>query len=362
MSRRWAGSVLALLLAAACEPGLNQRVYPEAVFAGQADTLLARYVNVPEAAWLGGRRWGLVSPEFEEAVIADFGAGAIRPVGGGGDAELRNPFGVFALAETLYVGDWALRRTVAFDPGSRPIRSITAVAALRGALPRAVDAAGQYYFELAPPPSRDFSTARDSGAIVRSDAGFARFDTVARLAPLDLAEVEDARGRRFERRVFSGADEWGVRPDGTVWIARVFHNRIDLYPAGGGSRRGPSLPDRIIEVTITDREHWLLQFPEELRSTAERVPVSPLKPPFTHALGTPQGEVWLEKSRHVADSLRRYHVLNGDGALRYIAVLPLRQGHVIAVGDSLALVAEQYSEGVRLIQVPIPRPPASTQP
>jgi len=356
VNSRQAGCGIALLLAASCAGGLNQRDYPEATFAVPRDTLLTRYVNVPQAAWLGGRRWGLVSQEYDEAVVADFGAGALRVPGGTGPAELRKPFDVFAFAETLFVGDWALRRTVAFDPDLNAARSVPGAAPLRGALPRAVDAAGRYYYEVSPPPSRDFSTARDSGSIVRADPGFARFDTVTRLAPLDVAEVEDQSGRRFERRVFSGADEWGVRPDGSVWVARVFHNRVDLVLADGTRRRGPALPDRIIEVTNTDREHWLLQFPEELRSTAGRVPVSPLKPPFTEALGTPGGEIWLEKSRHVADSLRRYHVLAPDGVLRYIAVLPMRQGHVVAVGDSAVLIAEQYAEGVRLMEAAIPRP------
>jgi hypothetical protein len=183
-----------------------------------------------------------------------------------------------------------------------------------------------------------------------------------RLSPLDLAELDDPAGRRFERRVFSGTDKWGVRPDGAIWVARVYQNRVYWISPEGGRTRGQALPDRIIEVTAIDREHWLLQFPEELRPTAERLPFSPLKPPFENGFTAPGGEVWLEKSRPVVDSARSYHVVDQAGRLRALMVLPIRQGRVVMVGDSVALAAEQYADGVRLMQAPIPRPAVPNRP
>jgi hypothetical protein len=55
------------------------------------------------------------------------------------------------------------------------------------------------------------------------------------------------------------------------------------------------------------------------------------------------------------DSTRTYHLVDRQGGLRRVLILPSRQGHVIAVGDTLALVAEQWRQGVRLMQVRIPR-------
>jgi hypothetical protein len=292
-------------------------------------------------------------------VVADFSTRSVRPLGAG-KPDLANPFTVFSFGDTAYVADWAAAKVTVWGPSLTVLGWIPAPPDLRGSLPRARDAAGRLYFEVPPPPSRDGSSNRDSAALVRALSGFTRFDTVGRLSPLDLAEVEDQAGRRFERRVFSGTDQWGVLRDGSIWVARVYHNRIDWVFPDGRQRRGPALPDRVIEVTSTDREHWLLQFPEELRSTAERLPFSPLKPPFTKGLTTPAGEIWLEKSRQVVDTVQTYHVLDGAGALRYVAVLPMRQGHVIALGHDVALVAEQYAEGVRLMQAAIPRPAAST--
>jgi hypothetical protein len=229
---------------------------------------------------------------------------------------------------------------------------------LRGLLPVAGDGAGQFYFEVKP-EIRGGRGHRDSASVVRASAGFTSFDTVARLSPLDLAEVEDGAGRRFERRVFSGEDAWGVFPGGTVWVARVYRNVIWRRSPTGKLTKGESLPDRVIEVTWSDRDHFVLQFPEDQRSTVELLPWAPLKPPFEHAFGTPSGWIWLEKSRASIDTVRTYQVTTPAGTLSHLVIYPSRQGRVIALTDSLALVAEQYKEGVRLMQVAVPlAPPA----
>lgn len=358
---RSAGYAAALGLLAACSGSGGQELRT-VEFGIPPDTIVTRYVNVPLAAWLGGDRWAVVAGEFDEAVIADFAAGEARRLGGRGDAELTKPFAVYSAGDTAFVSDWSRRVTLAWTrdgsfAGSRP-----SVAALRGAYPRARDAAGQLYFEVPPVAGPAGTGNQDSAAVVRISADGTRLDTVARLSPLDLAEVDDTRGRRLERRVFSGTDVWGVSADGSLWVARVFPNRVDVIGADGRVKRGPALPDRIFEVTTTDREHFILQFPEELQASARSLPFAPLKPPFTAAASAPDGSIWLEKSRPVEDSTRRYHVLRPDTELDYIAVLPSRQGRVIALGEQTALVAEQYAEGVRLMQVRIPRPSPAPAP
>ena len=354
MTRR-ALATVALALAA-CGGG-QPKEWPQVTFALPPDTVLTRYVNVPSAAALGGGRWVVASPEFNEAAIVDFGTRSVRVLGGKGDAEVRNPYAVFTAGDTAFVADWALRRLTRWSAVGQAAGAVPAPDALRGVLPSARDAAGNYYFLVKPAPGRDGSGNRDSASVVRSPAGFARFDTVARLSPLDVAEVEQRGNRRFERRVFSGEDHWGVLRDGTVWVARVYQNYVLRRTAAGEETRGDRLPDRVIEVTWSDRDHFLLQFPEDQRSTAEQLPWAPLKPPFENALATPGGWVWLEKSRPAVDSVRTYQVVSPAGVLSHLVVYPSRQGHVIALTDSLALVAEQYKEGVRLMQVPIPVAP-----
>lgn len=357
--RRRIAAVLALALAA-CGGG-GPREVPSVTFGLPPDTILTPYVQVPQAAALGGGKWVVVAAEFDEAAIIDFTSGRRTVLRGTRDVVLRHPFNVFGWTDTAYVADWSTtqvsRWTVAGTVATAPLR---APAALRGLLPSARDAAGNLYFEVKPLVRRDGSGNRDSAAIVRAPADLARFDTVARLSPLDLAEVNDQAGRRFVRRVFSGEDAWGVFADGTVWVARVYQNYIARWAADGSEREGPRLPDRVLEVSWSDREHFFLEFPEDQRSTAELLPWSPIKPPFERALGTPAGQVWLEKSRITTDSSRTYQVTDRAGVLSHEVVYPTRPGRVIALTDSLALVAEQWREGVRLMQVRVPSPPAAT--
>ena len=176
-------------------------------------------------------------------------------------------------------------------------------------------------------------------------------DTVARLAPLDIAEVAGDQGRRFERRVFSGDDEWGVLPDGSLWIARTYQNRVDWLDTAGTVRRGAQLTDRVLEVTRIDRERFVARFPAELRPSAERLPYSPIKPPFVRGITGADGHVWLEKSRWVNDTVQLYHEVGRDGALVREVSVP-GWGRIVAVTPETALLVFPDSAGFRVMRVP----------
>lgn len=309
--------------------------------------------DVTGAAWLGGDRWGILAAPNEAAGVIDFSSRKLSPIGRTRSAELRNPTTLFARGDSLYVGDWGLRRTTLWTPDGRLVRSFPTSDAVRGALPQARDAAGRFYVDLYPRPGADGSGNRDSAAIVVVDSGFTRADTIARLAPLDIAEVMGDAGRRFERRVFGGVDRWGALPDGSVWVARTYENRVDWRRPDGKWTRGEALPDRVLEVTRYDRELFLQKFPAELRGTAQQLPFAPIKPPFEAAFTGTGGEVWLEKSRAPADSTRTYHVVDRRGQLaREVRVRG--QGRILAVSDSAALLAERTPDGTRLLRVKLP--------
>ncbi|HEX2249067.1 MAG TPA: hypothetical protein VHH32_01885 [Gemmatimonadales bacterium] len=328
----------------ACDDSDRDAEIVEVTAAG--DTLLTSYGEIAEAVWLGDKRWAVLAQPEEAVAIADFGRRATRRVGA--DKQLRNPSTLFFAEDTLYVGDWGLRRLTLWGPDARLSRTIPAPAVTRGSLPQARDSAGSYYLDLYPPPGPDGSGNRDSAAIVRSNPELTSVDTIARLAPFDIAEVVGEAGRRFERRVFSGNDHWGVLPDGSVWLARVYDNRVDWRSPDGQWIRGEPLPDRVLEVTRYDRELFLRRFPPELRRTARELPFAALKPPFEAGLTAPTGEVWLEKSRAPADSTRRYHVVDQRG--RLVREVRLRgQGRIVALGSNSGLIAEAVSEGTRLI-------------
>jgi hypothetical protein len=344
----------AAVLLAAC--GGKSAPAPALTLGPAADTIPTTLSEVTAGTWLGGNRWALLSVPDERVVIVDAGTRAVAPLGR--PKELGNPSTIFRAGDTLYVGDWGLRRTSRWTLDGRFAGAVPTTDAIRGVLPRARDAAGRFYLELAPRPGAEGRGNRDSAAVVQAAPGLDRGDTVARLAPLDIAEVTSNAGRRFERRVFSGADQWGALPDGSLWVGRVYGNRVDWRDPSGRWTRGQPLPDRVLEVTRYDRELFVRRFPPELRGTAQQLPFAPVKPPFEAGLTSPSGEVWLEKSRAPVDSSRRYHRVDRRGHLRDEIRVPGR-GRIIAVAPEAVLVAEPSRDGARLLRFNLPAPSPS---
>jgi hypothetical protein len=321
-----------------------------------ADTILAAYGAIPEAAFLGGRRWLVVAADHDAAVVADFTSRTLTPVAASRPQEIVKPFSGFTVGDTAYVGDWAKGRLTIWSADGALVGTVPGPPATRGILPKARDAAGQYYIEVPPVPGPDGSGNRDSIAIVRADPGLTRFDTVARLTPIDVAEVQLVSGRRFERLLMSGNDWWGVRPDGRLWIARLGPNRVNTV-ARGREVRGEPLPDPVLEVRRIDREAFIASFPEDVRNTLTNMPFAPFKPPFERGFAAPEGAVWLRKARAYGDSIRRYQVVDTSGTLSRVFTT-VGDGVLIAAGRGTALMAEQYAGGVRLMEVRLPAPQA----
>lgn len=360
MSRLHFPALLLPLLAAcpAPTPPLETRQ-----LAPPADTVIAPFAGeVTDAAWLEGDRWVVISPQDRAVQVVDFGTHALSPFPPRARQELDQPFHLFRSGDTIFVADWQRRRLTGWTLSGQPAGVLPAVDRFRGALPRARDAAGRWYFELRPPPGPDGAGNRDSAAIVRSGLGGVD-DTVARLAPFDLAEVLSEGRRRLERRLLSGQDRWGVRPDGAVWVARVSGNQVEWRSDSGVVQAGRQLPDRVLPVTENDRDLFLSRFDAGLRPTVAQIPFAAIKPPFEGATLAPGGELWLTKSRAVGDSLRYYQVVDGAGALlREVTHQGL--GHVLAISPTDLLVAEPIEHGVRLLRFRLtpPAPAGAAQP
>lgn len=340
------------MLLAAC--GASKPPAPPLLLAPPTDTVKAPFADAAGAVWLASGRWAMVSEGKGVVGIVDFGTHSVSPLGGPKTSELRNPFALFRSGDSLWVADWGLQRLTAWTLDGRLAGRLPAIAATRGALARMRDAQGRLYVPTMPTPGPDGGGNRDSAAIVRVAADLNRIDTVARLAPLDVAEVQGDGGQRFERRVFSGTDQWGALPDGSVWVARVYHNRVDWRDSSGRWKKGDPLPDRVLEVTRADRELFIRTFPPELRSSAEQLPFSPLKPPFQAGFTSADGLVWLEKSRSPLDSTGSWHVVDRQG--RLVREIRLRGfGRILAAGPGTALAIEPDSGRMRVLQLAVPQ-------
>ena len=346
-----AGGVGVALLFAAC--GTPKPTAPPLDLAPPTDTLQAPFRDAAGAVWLGAGRWAVVSEGSGVVAIVDFAGRRVMPLGGAKTPELRNPFALFRSGDSLWVADWGLRRLTVWSLDGRFGRAVPAADITRGALPRMRDAAGRFYVQMLPPAGRDGGGNRDSAAVVRAVPDLSRIDTLARLAPLDIAEVQGDAGRRFERRVFSGTDQWGALADGSLWAARVYQNRVDWRDSAGHWTKGEPLPDRVLEVTRADRELFVRTFPPELRSTAEQLPFAPVKAPFEAAFTSGDGLVWLQKSRSPLDSTGSWHVVDRHGHL--VREIRLRgSDRILAATAGAALAIEPDSGGLRLLQVVVP--------
>jgi hypothetical protein len=344
-------ALLPLLAAIACsEP---PPPVPVVKIAQTADTTVAPAILLSDARPLADGRWVVIAPVEFALHVVDFTARTAVPFPQLTQAEVPGPSTLMAAADTMLIGDWGLQRVTAWLVGQPRLEAIPIPEAAGGALPRARDAAGQWYFEGAVTPGRDGSGLGDSSRIIRSDAMLARFDTIAALSPPDLAVVQRDGGQRYERRVLSGRDRWGVLNDGTLWIARFRQNVVEWWNQDGTLRtKTKPLPDPILAVREMDRQIYLSRFPEEQRQTARTLPFAELKPPFEAAFATPDGRIWLFKSAPALDSVRTFQVVDSSG-VRAMVEVPSR-GNALGVTSEWILMGEEFPDGVRLLRYPVP--------
>jgi hypothetical protein len=343
-----------IFLAAACLGCEGRREIPVTSLGSPVDSLSLPYSYVSDAVHLTGNRWAFVAPNEHIAVIADLDTDSFTVLGGAQHREYQEPFAVFRAGDSLYLSDWGKRSLTVWSLDGRFARTIPAASFVKGAFPRGRDGQGWFYSAVYPPARNDGSGNRDSASIVALSRDMRNVDTVGRLAPPDIAEVlGHGGGRRFTPRAMAGRDEWGVLPDGAIWIARITQNRVDWRSPDGKWKRGQPLPDRVLTVEEEDRQRFLLQFPEELRNDAAQTPFAIIKPAFESGFADSAGRVWLVKSSSLYDSTRTTQVVDRDG--RLTRQLEFRgYGRVAGTSGDRVLVAEMSDQGHRLLVYRVP--------
>ena len=225
---------------AAC--GASAPAAPVVELTPAGDTLATPYSEVTEAAWLGGNRWAVLAPADNAVAIVDFGTKTIAPLGG------EQVEGAAKSIQPVRRRGHPVRGRLGTTPADaldsqRPAGPLhSGLRRVPGQLAPGRDAAGRFYLDLYPHAGagrqrqpglgrRRASRSRSVSGGHHRTAGSARH-----------RRSEGDAGRRFERRVFSGVDRWGVLPDGSLWMARVYDNRVDWRGPDGrwsGVRRCP---------------------------------------------------------------------------------------------------------------------------
>jgi hypothetical protein len=208
--------------------------------------------------------------------------------------------------------------------------------------PQGADARGRLYFR-APPVIMTEQGPRtaDSSAILRYDRATKKTDTLGWAWNGQTASVS---GSRTEMRVMVGqrpfavGDEWTVLPDGRVAVVRAREYRVDIL-GGGAPVRGAVQPYAPIAVTEADKAEWrearrrsapvLITREEGPRGNRTQAGAPPqvsvpepsewpaTKPAFVGGSVTtsPDGHIWVQRSRKAGDQVPVYDVFDATGRL-----------------------------------------------
>ena len=168
----------------------------------------------------------------------------------------------------------------------------------------------------------------DSVPVLRIHLAKGTVDTVAHLAAPQFGRARFGEQVQEAAMVFAPNDFFGVRPDGSAWVARGKENRVDWRSAGGTWSHGTSREYQAQPVTQADKDRVLAQVREQGKQYGMpqelliEYPFAESKPPFDFALGRPNGEVWLQRPRAAETTPLVYDVYDGKGAWRRQVTFP----------------------------------------
>jgi hypothetical protein len=306
--------------------------------------------------------------------LVDFATGHVTNIGrvGGGPGEFQMPNSVLSAPRgETWVPDLLANRVHVIS-GGKIVRAIAPPADQLGAISfqaRGIDNAGNLYVPLY--GRRDEPGGSDSLRVLRWNTISGRIDTVTRIASGFAAAGSGA--------VWTAIPNWVALPDGRVAIVRPSPYRVDFVAPGGRLTRGPEVAVTPIRVTDAERNAYraaravaprngeLSRTKDGARLTQDTRPLAPVPddafpatlPPFVGQLAaraTPEGHIWVQRSRAASDSIPKYDIFDGSGALVGAAMLRPRSA-VVGFGAGTVYVARQdpaddlrYLEQYRLPQ------------
>lgn len=304
----------------------------------------------------------MVDPSDKVVQLVDLATGKAVKIGreGSGPGEFRNPRELIPLPDgTTLLNDLGMRHFLTIDsdgkpgpivelprPGGAgqggPILAFGGLTDIRGA-----DSQGRIYFQASPFSSTGGSL--DSVAILRWDRVKTDFDTVGFVKlPPGSASASTSGGGMMVRigggKRFAPAETWGVAGDGRV--ARVLPEPYQVVWIAGRGRMaaGPVVPYTPMKVTEADKEA-VIEAQKKARPTVITMGGPPgggggrppggntnfqaappefadTKPPFVAGPGagnsvfvTPEGEVWVLRTRPAEDPIPSFDVFDRSGAL-----------------------------------------------
>jgi hypothetical protein len=300
-------------------------------------TLREGFTRVTGVRELPGGRAIAVDQADQSVYLVDFTKGSSEKIGrqGDGPAEYRFPLAPQrGRGDTTWIFDPTLRRMLVIAEGKIAATVAVPAGAPPGGLtePHNTDREGRAYFE-----GSSFDAERgtflDSVAIVRWHPREPRIETVSRLYnggrvrfTSDVGPVSQARSST----PFPHVDAWAVLPGGDVAIVRQSPFRIDVVGADGSVK--PGAPVVFTPMPVTQEEKDSIR----ARTSSQRVTAMGRnggggqqfrRPSFpddaypkempafvaSSVRATPEGEIWVGRSRRVNDARWRYDIFDAKG-------------------------------------------------
>jgi hypothetical protein len=330
----------------------------------------------------------VVDPTDKVVQLVDLASGTMTKVGreGQGPGEYGLPLTLLGLpsGETLLY-DLAGRRFLTIGPDGKPGAIVemprpsappaggTPFGAFGGLNARGVDAQGRLYFEGSPFTATGASA--DSVPIMRWGRVKPVFDTIGYIAVPKGSAVSSGGGGRVSiqiggGKVWGASEAWDVAGDGRV--ARVVPSPYQVLWLGGTAAavKGAVQPYTPIKVTQADKD---LYFENQKKNKpivmrfgtgggggggggGNITPPPPefeeTMPPFTgrgSVLATPDGEVWVLRTRPASDKIPTYDVFDGTGALvKKVSLNP--SSRVVGFGKGTVYVVRTDDDDLQYLQ------------
>jgi hypothetical protein len=335
---------------------------------------------------------GLVEMPGNKAVVLDvqesrllmvnFASGDVAPIGrrGGGPGEWQQPLSLLrGTGNRAILGDPGLSKlhlvgpdgkiSGAILPPSDDPREMIGMTMSRGA-----DSRGRLYFQAMP----DF----DGGGGIPDSANIVRYDPTSKTSEIigsvptgmtgSVSGSAGATEVRMRARPLAATDAWAALPDGRVAIVRANPYRVDIVAAPRQVQRGAAVTYAPIKVGKAERDLYRAQRASQRPvmisigggggggATSESrqiggpggAPSIPddefpaVMPPFTGRDAvqvTPEGEIWVLRTRAAADRTPTYDIFSSTGQLVGKATLK-PNSMVVGFGAGVVYVARQDPE------------------
>lgn len=343
---------------------------------GPANSRIERgFSRITGAAELRDGRLMIADPTELAVFVLDFARGTVDQLGraGPGPDEYERPFGVLrAPGDTLVVASPG-GRFLRIDPAggiAGPVRFNLGPGTGGMSIPRAIDAAGGYYWEsdgVTRDPQRGFRRNR-MPTIKRWHPGRDSAIVVATFAD-HAADMTEKRFHPYAER-----DAWVVAPDGRVGVIVAADYHLRWIRDGHILSEGRPIPFERIAVGRTEREAYREQRARmptggarftgppgnagereaARRQAAEAYPddmFPSFLPPFEEggAWLSPGGEIWVARSRAANDAVPLIDVLDAAGARRGSLRLPAGR-RVLALDRNGIYLVHTDDDGLQWVE------------